>query len=566
MGDHTSVLVNLLDWSVLLVTIAAIVAYGTLRERIRTMDGFLRAGADLRWWTIGLSIMATQASAITFLSVPGQAYEDGMGFVQFYLGLPIAMVLLSALIVPIYHRLKLYTAYEYLETRFDRKTRQLAAFLFLIQRGVSIGLSIYAPAIVLATVLGWPLFPTNLALGVVTILYTVVGGSRAVSRTQTLQMTVILCGMVAALGYAIFRLPANVSLGQAVSLAGTLGKLRIIDPSPRLDTRYTLWSGLFGGLFVALAYFGTDQSQVQRYLAGGPLAESRLGLLMHGLIKIPMQLFVLFVGVMVFVFYQLNLPPLSFNQAELAQVRTAAPAEVARLQAQQARAFDEKRTAIARLTATGGAESARARAEVRRGQQHMLEVRAQTRALIARVRPGADAKDSDYIFIRFVLDQFPHGLIGLLVAVILCAAMSSSAGALSALGSTSVVDFYRLSLRPGQSDAHYLAAARWFTALWGAFAVGFAGFAALLDNLIQAVNILGSLFYGPTLGVFLVGFFVKRVRATAAFVATLVGQVLVLLVFALSSIGYLWYNVIGCAAVVALSVLFERFAPKVARA
>ncbi|MFI5306223.1 MAG: sodium:solute symporter [Polyangiales bacterium] len=550
-----------LDWLVLLATIAAIVAYGTLRQRVRTMEGFLRAGADVRWWTIGLSIMATQASAITFLSVPGQAYEDGMGFVQFYLGLPIAMVLLSALIVPIYHRLKLYTAYEYLETRFDRRTRQLAAFLFLIQRGLSIGLSIYAPAIVLATVLGWPLFATNLALGAATVLYTVAGGSRAVARTQSLQMAVILCGMVTALGYAIFSLPKDVSLPQAVSLAGTLGKLRIIDPSPRLDTRYTLWSGLFGGLFVALAYFGTDQSQVGRYLAGGPLSESRLGLLMHGFIKIPMQLFVLFVGVMVFVFYQVSPPPLSFNRAELAEVRAVAPAEVARLEAEQARVFARKRAAITRLDVADMAEAALARAEVRRDEQRMIELRRQTRALIAKTRPRADAKDSDYIFIRFVLDQFPHGLIGLLVAVILCAAMSSSAGALSALGSTSVVDFYRLSLRPGQSDAHYLAAARWFTALWGAFAVGFAGFAALLDNLIQAVNILGSLFYGPTLGVFLVGFFIKRVRGTAAFLATVAGQAIVLLVFAFSSIGYLWYNVIGCAAVVVLALLLGRRAP-----
>jgi SSS family solute:Na+ symporter len=555
-----------LDWIVLLCALVAIVAYGSLRTRIETMDGFLRAGADLRWWTIGLSIMATQASAITFLSVPGQAYEDGMGYVQFYFGLPIAMVILSAVIVPIYHRLKIYTAYEYLEKRFDRKTRQLAAFLFLIQRGLAIGLSIYAPSIVLATVFGWPVFATNLALGTATVLYTVAGGSRAVSRTQTLQMTVILCGMVAALGYAIFRLPPDVSLHQAVSLAGTLGKLQLVDLSPRFDTRYTLWSGLFGGLFVALAYFGTDQSQVQRYLSGGPLAESRLGLLMNGLVKVPMQLFVLFVGVMVFVFYQLTQPPLLFNHEALAHARERVPTEVARLETTQAEAFVHKRAAIERLLAADAAHdqagSSSARRQVREDERRMRQAKKDATALVAKVRRGVDAKDSDYIFIRFVLDQFPHGLIGLLIAVILCAAMSSSAGALSALGSTTVVDFYRLSIRPNQNDAHYLAAARIFTALWGAFAVGFAGFAALLDNLIQAVNILGSLFYGPMLGVFALGFLTTRVRGTSAFVATLGGQACVLLVFGFSQISFLWYNVIGCAVVVALALVLELARPR----
>jgi SSS family transporter len=554
--------VSALDWVVLLVAIVAIVAYGTVfvRKEQRTVAGFVRAGADLRWWSIGLSIMATQASAITFLSAPGQAYEDGMGYLQFYLGLPIAMVILAAVIVPIYHRLDIYTAYQYLEHRFDRKTRQLTAFLFLVQRGLSIGLSIYAPAIVLSSVLGWPVFATNLALGACTILYTVSGGSRAVSRTQTLQMTVILGGMAAALGYAISRLPHDLPLPRAVALAGTLGKLHIIDTSVRADTRYTLWSGLLGGLFVALAYFGTDQSQVQRYLAGGPLAESRLGLLMNGLVKIPMQLFILFIGVMVFVFYQVNPPPLFFNQQALDHARALAGAEVTQLEADHAAAFADKRAALAHFVDASEAGDdralARARDELRAQDKKLQGVRHATRALVARTGAGAEAKDADFIFIRFVLDHFPHGLIGLLVAAILCAAMSSSAAALSALGSTSVVDFYRL-LKPEQSEAHYLKAARGFTALWGAFAVGFAGFAALLDNLIQAVNILGSLFYGPMLGVFLLGFATRRVRGTAAFVATLAGQAAVLLVFGLSQVSFLWYNVIGCVAVLALAPLWE---------
>jgi Na+/proline symporter len=559
--------VSALDWLVLLTAIVAIVAYGTafVRKEQRTVAGFVRAGADLRWWSIGLSIMATQASAITFLSAPGQAYEDGMGYLQFYLGLPIAMVILAAVIVPIYHRLDVYTAYEYLEHRFDRKTRQLTAFLFLIQRGLSIGLSIYAPAIVLSSVLGWPVFATNLALGACAILYTVSGGSRAVSRTQTLQMTVILGGMAAAFVYAIVRLPREVSLPRAVAIAGTLGKMQIIDLSPRFDARYTLWSGLLGGLFVALAYFGTDQSQVQRYLAGGPLAESRLGLLMNGLVKIPMQLFILFIGVMVFVFYQLNPPPLYFNRQVLSDARAHAPAEVARLEAEHAQAFARKRSAIDHFVAASehGDDGAlvAARAELRAQEQTRQAVRHRTRELVARVEPGPQAKDADYIFIRFVLDQFPHGLIGLLVAAILCAAMSSSAAALSALGSTTVVDFYRLH-KPGRSEAHYLFAARGFTALWGAFAVGFAGFAALLDNLIQAVNILGSLFYGPMLGVFLLGFATRRVRGTPAFVAILIGQAAVLLVFALSHVGFLWYNVIGCAVVVAIAISMELATPR----
>jgi SSS family solute:Na+ symporter len=553
--------VSALDWAVLVGTIATIVFYGTFRVRLETMEGFIRGGRDLRWWTIGISVMATQASAITFLSVPGQAYEDGMGFLQFYLGLPIAMVVVAAVFVPIYHRLGVYTAYEYLETRFDRKTRRLTALLFLIQRGLSIGLSIYAPAIVLSSVLGWPVFATNLVLGAMTILYTAMGGSRAVSRTQTVQMAVILFGMAAALAYAILRLPSDVPFRDAVGLAGHLGKLRIIDPSPRLDTRYTLWSGLFGGFFVALAYFGTDQSQVQRYLSGGPLSESRLGLLMTGLLKIPMQAFVLFVGVMVFVFYQINPPPISFHRTELDRARALAPAEVARLEVAEERAFSEKRAAITRLTRANAESdrtaSAAALVAVREGEGRISDLRKEARALIGRAHTGVDTRDSDYIFIRFVLDNLPHGLIGLLVAVILCAAMSSSAGALSALGTTTVVDFYRLSVRPDESDKHYLAASRVFTALWGAVAVGFAGFAALLDNLIQAVNIVGSLFYGPMLGVFLLGLFTKRIGGTSAFVATLIGEVSVIAVFLFSGIGFLWYNVVGCVCVALSAFLLE---------
>jgi Na+/proline symporter len=552
-----------LDWAVLALTLAGIVAYGSWRSRrVHTTDAYLRAGADLRWWTIGLSVIATQASAITFLSLPGQAYVDGIGFLQFYFGLPVAMVILSAIFLPIYHRLNLYTAYQYLEQRFDRKTRQLVSLLFLVSRGLASGLAIYAPALVLSAVLGWPALWTNAMLGAVTIVYTVAGGSRAVSRTQSAQMAVVLVGMVAAFATAVASLPAGVSFGQGVELAGTLGKLHAVELTSRLDTRYTLWSGLLGGLFVQLAYFGTDQSQVQRYLAGGPLSQSRLGLLMNGLVKIPMQFFILFVGVMVFVFYQLSLPPLFFDRGTLEQLRERNGTEVTRLESAYGAAFAEKRQAIDRMLSASStpAEAERARDEVRAQESRMASLRRETGALVTRALPGADGKDTDLIFLRFVLDHFPRGLVGLLVAVILSAAMSANSAALSSLGATTVVDLYR-PRHPEATDAQMLRVARLATAGWGIVAVGFAGFASLLDNLIQAVNVVGSLFYGPMLGVFLVGFFLRRVRGNAAFVATLLGEAAVLASAALGSMGYLWFNVIGCAVVVGLAPVIEAVWP-----
>ncbi len=554
------------DWAVLLGTIAAIVIYGTWKERgVNTSEAYLRGGSDLKWYTIGLSIMATQASAITFLSLPGQAYEDGMGFLQFYFGLPIAMVILSALIVPIYYRLKVYTAYEYLEGRFDRKTRQLTALLFLLSRGLAAGISIYAPSIVLSTVLGWPLQLTNLIIGGVVVLYTVSGGTRVVSRTQTYQMIVMLGGMAAAAVFIWSQLPRDLSLGHAVRLAGTLGKMKIVDYSVRADTRYTLWSGLTGGLFVALAYFGTDQSQVQRYLSGASLAESRIGLLMNGLVKIPMQFLILFVGVMLFVFYQFNKPPVFFNVPEWQKAHaTARAGEVRSLDAEWDAVFAAKRGRVDALVTAldrgDPAATARAQTDLRAAAARSDTVRRRAKKLLASARPGVELKDADYIFIGFVLAHFPAGLLGLLIAVILCASMSATASALSALGSTTVVDLYRPTFRPEASDHHYLVAGRWFTVLWGALAVSFAAFAALLDNLIQAVNILGSLFYGPMLGVFLVGFFIRRVRGSAVFWAALLAEALVIAVFALTSIGFLWYNVIGCGAVVGLASLFQLLA------
>jgi solute:Na+ symporter, SSS family len=561
-----------LDWAVLVGTLGAIIGYGVWKTRgIRNVGTYLRGGEDSRWWTIGLSIMATQASAITFLSTPGQGFEDGLGFVQFYFGVPVAMVILSATIVPIYYRTRVYTAYEYLEQRFDLKTRQLTAAIFLLQRGLGAGLSIYAPAIILSTVLGWPLLTTNAVLGAVVIAYTVSGGTRAVSQTQQYQMAVMLGGMALALVFIVRALPAQVSLGDALGVAGALGKLNLVDFSPRLTTRYTFWSGMTGGTFVALAYFGTDQSQVQRYLSGQSLTESRLGLLFNGLLKVPMQVMILLVGVLVFVFFQFHPPPAFFNRQALEQVQRApllAP-RLAALEEARARAFERQSAELdAWLEAERrGDRPARVAAEtsLRAAHQDTRALHEQTRALVLEADPRANPKDADYVFLSFVMERFPAGLVGLLLAVILCAAMSATASALNALATTTLVDFYRRSINPQVGNDDALKMTRWFTVGWGVVAVGFAVVAGQLDNLIQATNILGSVFYGPMLGVFLVGFFCKRVKGSPVFWATLAAQALVLAVFAFSDIGFLWYNVIGCAAVVGLALGLQRARPRGAR-
>jgi solute:Na+ symporter, SSS family len=548
-----------LDWGVLLATLGAIVAYGVWKTRhTRDMAGYLHGGYADKWPTIGLAVMATQASAITFLSTPGQAYTDGMRFLQFYFGLPLAMVVLSVVFVPRFYGLRVFTAYEYLEQRFDRKTRQLAAFLFLVQRGLSAGITIYAPAIVLSTVLGWSLNLTCVAIGALVILYTVSGGTRAVSQTQKHQMVVMLGGMAVAFAVVVARLPPEISFGRAVGLAGTLGKMNIVDFSPRLDSRYTFWSGITGGFFLALSYFGTDQSQVQRYLSGRSITESRLGLLFNGLFKVPMQFLILFVGVMVFVFHQFQPTPIFFNPAALAAVRASPRApELQALEESQRLIFARQQLAIAGLEAAldhHDDPGARAAAErVRRAQGETSALRAGARRLVAATLPRGESNDTDYIFISFVMKNLPRGLVGLLLAVILCAAMSSTASELTALGGTSVIDFYKRSWRPGASDGHYLLVAQLLTAGWGALAVLFATLASMVDNLIQAVNILGSLFYGTILGLFLLAFFSRRVGATAVFVAALLSEAAVIAVWLTTDVGFLWFNVIGCALVVAIS-------------
>lgn len=561
---------NPIDWVVLFGTLGAIVVYGVWKTRhANDMASYLHGGYSDRWYTIGLSVMATQASAITFLSTPGQAYVDGMRFLQFYFGLPLAMVVLSIAFIPRFYGLRVFTAYEFLETRFDRKTRQLAAFLFLVQRGLSAGITIYAPAIVLSRVLGWSLNLTCVSIGALVILYTVMGGTRAVSQTQKHQMVVMMGGMVVAFVVVVMRLPPGLSVGRAVGVAGVLGRMNIVDFSPGLGSRYTFWSGITGGFFLALSYFGTDQSQVQRYLSGKSIAESRLGLLFNGLLKIPMQFLILFVGVMVFVFHQFNPSPLFFNDATVAAVRAGpAAAEWQGLEARQQAALVAKQRAIASWQGALDRHDEPAvqasAAQLRAGEAETQMLRDEARRLIHRVLPRAETNDTDYIFIGFVMANLPRGLVGLLLAVILCAAMSSTASELTALGGTSVVDFYKRSFRPTAPDRHYVRVAKLFTAGWGVLAVLFAAFASMLDNLIQAVNLLGSLFYGAILGLFLVAFFLKRVRATPVFVAALLSEAMVIGAWWTTNIGFLWFNVIGCALVLALSLALDAVMPRTA--
>ncbi|MFY1826852.1 sodium:solute symporter [Myxococcus fulvus] len=556
---------TLLDWGVLVGTIVFIVAWGMWKSRgAKNTEEYLRGARELKWPTIGLAVMATQASAITFLSVPGQAYEDGMRFVQFYFGLPFAMILISAVFVPIYYRLNVITAYQYLESRFDLKTRLFGAFLFLVQRGLAAGITIYAPSIILSTILGWALEPTVVAMGALVILYTVTGGSNAVSQTQKQQMVVMMGGMVVAALVILWRLPSHVSFGDAVDVAGAFGRMNVVSFDFNVQDRYNFWSGLTGGFFLALSYFGTDQSQVGRYLTGRSITESRLGLLFNGVLKIPMQFLILFVGILVFVFYQFSTPPLLFNETLGERMRgSGQAAEYAALETKWEQVQSSKRAQVEQYLSAGDeASRTGVREALRAAAGEASQVRKDAKALVTRALPGAETKDSDYIFIGFVKRWLPSGLFGLLIAVILSAAMSSIASELNALGATTTVDFYRRVFRPEASDRHVLIASKLFTVFWGLVAVGFATFASLLDNLIQAVNILGSIFYGTVLGIFLVAFFLKFVRGHAVFTAAVISQATVIGLFMLSDIGYLWYNVIGCALVVVLSLVAQLVLPR----
>lgn len=554
-----------LDWVILLGTIAGIVLYGAWRSSgMRDVHSFVSGDAALKWPTIGLSIMATQASAITFISTPGQGFADGMRFVQFYLGLPIAMIVISAVFVPVYYRLKVRTAYEYLEHRFDARVRLFGGVLFLIGRGLATGITIYAPSIILSQILGWPLHATIWAMGLVVVVYTVLGGTKAVSITQKQQMIVMLSGLGVAAVVVIVRLPDHVSLGDAIQVAGALGRVNPVSFDLDFSSRYNFWSGLTGGFFLALSYFGTDQSQVQRYLSGGSVAESRLGLLFNGIFKVPMQFLILFIGVMVFVFYIFTRPPMHFDRPTLAHVAATHGEEVRALEARHTEAFLQRRdAAIAFIAARGTADEAADRGALVAAEQRFDAVHDDARALIKRALPEAETRDTDYVFLSFVLEHLPVGLVGLLIAVILCAAMSAVASGLIALGVTTTVDFY-LRLRqalgkPAASAKHDLRVSQLATIAWAIIAIGFASVASLFANLIEAVNILGSIFYGTILGLFVVAFFVKRVTATPVLIGAVVAQALVVFLFVATDLGFLWYNVIGCAAVVVVSAVMQVF-------
>lgn len=558
-----------LDLVVLFGTLISIVAYGVYKTRNnRDIEGYLKGDNSMKWWTIGLSVMATQASAITFLSTPGQAYESGMAFVQNYFGLPIALIIVSAVFIPLYYKLRVFTAYEYLEQRFDMKTRLLGAFLFLLQRGLAAGLTIYAPAIILSTVLGWDLRLTILMVGIAVVIYTVSGGTKAVSVTQKWQMAVIMGGMFIAFYLVIDYLPSGVGFSDALSVAGKMGKLDAVDFSFDPNKRYTIWTGLLGGTFLALSYFGTDQSQVSRYLGGKNVAESRMGLMFNAVMKIPMQFFILLCGVMVFVFYQFQEPPMYFKQQDLQNLGNTANYGDSVALAQEAFSsnFEEKKTEIfymlEDLESGNEAGVEEHSAKVRALDASSQEIRAEVKDLLVANDPDFEEKDSDYVFITFVLEHLPEGVIGLLLAVIFSAAMSSTASELNALASTTAVDFYKRLIKPNGSDKHYLVMSKVLTAAWGGIAIIFALFARLVENLIEAINILGSLFYGVVLGMFIVAFFVKWVKGGAAFFAAVIAQIIVLVSYFYTDIGYLWYNLFGAILVVLLSLIIHMLLPK----
>jgi Na+/proline symporter len=541
--------VNRLDYLVLFATIIAIPLYGLWRTYNHpNLREYLKGDRTIRWGTIGLSVLATQAGPITFLSMPGQAYESGIGFIQNYFGQPFALIMVCAVFVPIYQRLKVFTAYEYLGQRFDKKTRLLGGFLFLIQRGIAGGITIYAPAIILSALLGWDLNLTIWLAGGFIILYTVVGGTKIVSLTQRYQILVIFVGMALAFGIAVSRLPADLSFTDALHIAGRMGKLQAVDFSMDPSKRYTFWSGILGGFFLSLSYFGADQSQVQRYLAGNSLRASRIGLLFNALVKVPMQFLILLLGAMVFLFYQFEKPPIFFNQPSYQRaVASGYGPKLNELQTQFDDVFARKRQLLQTAPTDPAIQELDSRARA---------IRDETRSVLEQAGANPKSKDSDYVFITFVLHHLPHGVVGLLVAVIFCATMSASSAVLNALGSTTSVDFYRV-FRPGKSDHHYVVATRWLTLVWGIGTIAVASFCSLVENLIEAGNILASFFYGSILGLFLVAFFLRNVRGSAVFFGAVLAQTLVLVLSFTTNIGYLWYNLIGCAAVLLFAWILQ---------
>jgi len=553
---------HLVDWIILSATLLFIVGYGTYVTRKNSnVTDYIKGGSDSKWWTIGLSVMATQASAITFLSTPGQAFHSGMGFVQFYFGLPIAMVIICVVFIPIYHKLKVYTAYEFLEGRFDLKTRSLAAILFLIQRGLAAGITIFAPAIILSAVLGWDLMTLNIIIGFLVIIYTVSGGTKAVNVTQKQQMIIIFVGMLIAFFMIMSQLPENITFTNALEIAGASNKMEVLDFSFDLSNRYTVWTGILGGTFLMLSYFGTDQSQVQRYLSGKSVRESQLGLIFNGLLKVPMQFFILLIGVMVFVFYQFNPSPLNFNPGANIEVQKSKYVEEYKALEQEHINIENSKKALFLDGFQVGEKL-----QIQELNERDLAIKAKSKVIIDKLDEEnllekIESNDKDYVFIHFILNNLPRGLIGLLLAVILSAAMSSTASELNALASTTAIDLYKRNVKEEKNEAHYVKASKWFTLAWGIIAISVACVANLVDNLIQLVNIIGSIFYGNVLGIFLLAFFVKYVRGNAVFIAALITQVIIITVYFLDWLPYLWLNLLGCALVMGIAIILQTFIP-----
>jgi len=552
---------QLIDWIVLSVTLLFIVIYGAWKTKgSKNVEEYILGNNETPWWTVGLSVMATQASAITFLSTPGQAYHDGMGFVQFYFGLPIAMVVICITFIPIYHKLKVFTAYEFLEQRFDVKTRSLASILFLIQRGLGTGLTIYAPAIIMSALLGWNLTLMNIVIGIMVIIYTFSGGTKAVNVTQKQQMFVIMTGMFITFFLILSYLPEELSFSNALGIAGANDKMDIVDFSFNPETRYTFWSGITGGLFLALSYFGTDQSQVGRYLSGKSIRESQMGLIMNGLLKVPMQFFILLTGVMVFVFFQFHSSPLHFNPTNNDLVKNSKhKAEYEKLEKELDAVQSEKKEIsmlyVGQLNQDFDNPILQQKMVSLSGKEK--DLREQAKEIIAEVDDKTETNDKDYVFLYFILNFLPKGLIGLLLAVIFSAAMSSSASGLTALASTTTIDIYKRNLKADKSEKHFVTATKLFTLMWGIIAILFACVGTLFENLIQLVNIVGSIFYGTVLGIFLVAFYVKFVKARAVFWSAVITQLTIFYIYYLDIVSFLWLNFIGAMLTIILGILFQ---------
>lgn len=544
------------DWIILISTILFIVIYGAYKTRKnKNIQSFLKGNNTSNWFTIGISVMATQASAITFLSTPGQAYYDGMGFLQFYLGLPLAMIIICMFFVPLYHKLKVYTAYEFLENRFDRKTRTLGAILFLIQRGLAAGITIFAPSIILSTVLGIDLKILNFLVGFLVIVYTVTGGTKAVNITQKQQMFVIFLGLFFVFFFLIERYPENLTVSKFLEYSRSSEKFKILDFSIDPNNRYTFWSGITGGLFLALSYFGTDQSQVQRYISGKSVKEIRLGLIFNGIFKIPMQFFILLLGVMVFVFFEFNKSPVNYNPQVISYAQKNYSNDFNKILNEYEDLTFEKRKLQQGFLSNDGDFPI----QLNSIQNKEKELRTNVKELVSTNNNSIEENDKDYVFLHFILNYLPKGLIGLLIAVIICAAMSSTASELNALAATTTIDLYKRNHQIKKSERHYLSASKFFTVMWGIIAIVFASFGTLFENLIQLVNIIGSIFYGTILGIFLVAFFFKRITSNSVFWSACLSQIIIFIIFFTTDISYLWLNFIGAFITVVLSNIIERF-------